>query len=96
MFLADDHIHALCAAVVELRIDRQALLAAIDKELVSRLPVETNHARQIRSDVVQLNKIGRLPDGTVPLVTWVINALHLAGPSSHAVTIEKIWIQLNH
>jgi CheY-like chemotaxis protein len=69
------------AAAVAVRLDssRSALLSGLPADLAAGLPPAPTPAAQLLSDLHQLNDTGRLPDGAVPLQTWLSNAIALCG-----------------
>jgi hypothetical protein len=57
---------------------RNALLAFIDQGVVANLNLIGAPQLQLRSDLVELNRIERLADGSVPLQLWLSQASSLA------------------
>lgn len=67
---------------------RGALFGGIDTALVAAFPGSDNPAAQLLTDLDELNKLGRIPDGSVPLATWLSNALTLVGPRREASVFQ--------
>ena len=76
-YLSGTEIDALTAAAVEgdlLDTPRKMLLTGIPKGFAAGLDVTGNQRAQFRLDLVNLNRVERLADGTVPLVAYLGNA----------------------
>jgi hypothetical protein len=87
----EDVLEAHCAAVaMRLGDSRTALLGGIRPDFVAGMPLETSPAAQLLSDLHSLNEAGPLVDGTVPLATWLLNALTLAGPRVEAESLRYL------
>ncbi|AKJ08089.1 AAA ATPase-like protein [Archangium gephyra] len=56
---------------------REELLAGVEPRVVSGLPLQSNTAGQLLSDLTRLNQISRLDTGLIPLRTWLENALEM-------------------
>jgi signal transduction histidine kinase len=69
----------VAAVAVRLDSSRSALLSGLPADLVASLPTAPTPAAQLLSDLHRLNDTGRLPDGAVPLQTWLSNAIALSG-----------------
>ena len=79
------HAAAVSAGLIS---SRDALLAGIPSDLTgSSSPASS---AQLFEDLYYLNLLGRLPDGSVPLLTWLANALALAGPSAEADVFQQV------
>lgn len=78
-------------AVVSARLtsNRATLLVGVDRSLVASLPIASDPAAQILSDLGALNQAGRLRDGNVPLRIWIRNALQLAEPLGEASVLDE-------
>ncbi|MEO5729428.1 MAG: effector-associated domain EAD1-containing protein, partial [Byssovorax sp.] len=74
---------------------RGALLGGIDVALVAALPGSSTPAGQLLTDLDELNKLGRVPDGSVPLATWLTNALVLVGPRREAGVFQDALAALS-
>lgn len=68
---------------------RTALLGGIDQRLRDGLPTAPDALAQLLSDLTALSDVGRLPDGTAPLVTWAMNAATLAEPRTEAAVFRS-------
>jgi nucleoside phosphorylase len=82
--LPRESILSLHTATVQLRLPRDVLLSGLDPAFVGSLPQLPTLTSQILSDLGQMNGIARLSNGSVPLGTWLRNAVHLAGPRREA------------
>ena len=73
-------IRRLYEAVVRLRLEgaRDELLRGIDPAVVNELPSAPLESEQILSDLTELNRVGELPDGSIPLRIWILNATSLS------------------
>jgi len=67
----------LHAAVIsaQLMTSRSALLTGIAGSFVAGLPDAENRADQILQDLNAMNDTGELADGSMPLATWLANAI---------------------
>lgn len=74
---------------------RGALLGGIDTALGAAFPGSNSPAGQLLTDLDELNKLGRVADGSVPLATWLRNALALAGPRREAAVFRDALIMLS-
>lgn len=74
---------------------RGALLGGIDSALVAGFPGSSTPASQQLTDLDDLNKLGRVPDGSVPLATWLTNALALVGPRREAGVFQDALAALS-
>jgi V8-like Glu-specific endopeptidase len=63
---------------------RRFLLAGIHPRIVGRLPIVGSAEDQLFSDLIELNDIERLTDGSVPLAIWLENAEDAAKPRPQA------------
>ena len=83
-------IHELHAAAVSsgLARSRDALLSGIDRGIVAGLPSAENPAAQLLVDLSELNDLGALENGTVPLHTWLANAAQLAAMRREAALFK--------
>ena len=77
----------LHAAAISTRVapDRSLLIARLPPPLVNGLPAASTPSAQILSDLLQLNSIEQLVDGSVPLETWIENAIPLFEGGEKAV-----------
>lgn len=88
MRLSDERVHMICRAAVDAGLDRDTLLSGLDKRVTAQLPVRVQPGSQILSDVRELVDIGELRDGSVPLVTWLRNAIHIVWPRKEGIVFE--------
>src|SRR5689334_16614288 len=85
--LTHDDLLALHAAVVDAGLTdaRGALLVGIDQAIVANLRTTTSLSAQILMDLDGLNRLGRLADGSEPIVAWLKNAAQILGPRAEGV-----------
>jgi hypothetical protein len=90
--LLPEHIRRLHAASVRARLtdSRTALLGSIEPSFVDSLPTLPNPSGQILSDLNTLNAAATLADGSVPIRTWLENAVALAGRRAEALVFREI------
>lgn len=69
---------------------RSALLGNLQPEVVAQLPVVDTPNGQILSDLYYLNQMGRLPDGTVPILRWLRTARLLLHSKPQMLVIDKL------
>ncbi|APR75813.1 Glutamate synthase [NADPH] large chain [Minicystis rosea] len=70
-------------------------MAGLDQGLVATFPRAANAAAQLLGDLNRLNDIGQLSDGSMPLRTWLDNALALCGPVSQAQVFREVLTLLS-
>ncbi|WP_437968944.1 Clp protease N-terminal domain-containing protein [Sorangium sp. So ce260] len=89
--LSHDAILELRSAVISagLTESRRALLAGISPELVASLPDAAAPGAQVLTDLDALRTTGALADGSVPLATWLQNAVALSGPREEAAVFRR-------
>lgn len=68
----------LHTAAIRLGLQRRALLMGLSEAFVASLTEMPDTASQILFDLGTLNRIEQLLDGTVPLESWLHNAVHFA------------------
>lgn len=90
--LNQEEIRQLHDAAVNCHLadSRDGLLVGIDRAFVATLVVAQVPAHQLFLDLHALNDAGTLQDGTVPLETWLQNAILLAGPRTDAVIFREL------
>src|SRR5438045_136275 len=88
--LTHDDLLVLHGAVVEagLADARAALLVGINRATVASLPISTSLSAQILMDLDELNRMGQLADGSVPIVAWLKNAAQILGPRAEGVVVR--------
>ncbi len=89
------HIHELCSAAISARLSRTALLSSLDRRFVASLPIASTAHDQILGDLEELNSVGALSDGSVPLRAWLQNAVHLTGPRVESAVFEAALEELD-
>ena len=79
-YLANETIRRLIDSVLSGGLSspdaRDELLSGINLGFVASLPMRGNTLDQIRSDLVELNRVPYLVGGEVPLQVWLENAVH--------------------
>ncbi|MFT3764569.1 MAG: hypothetical protein QM820_03490 [Minicystis sp.] len=85
-------IHELHKAVVAAGLAqmRGALMATIDRQFWERIPVVAVPAEQVLTDLNWMNEAGALADGSIPLRSWLKNALVLGASQVQAATFERV------
>jgi hypothetical protein len=78
------------AVAAGLATSRSALLAGLPQSLVVGLSTAANPGAQVLNDLDQINESGRLADGTVPLQTWLSNAVALSGPRAETTIFQQV------
>lgn len=73
---------------------RATLLGGLDPHLVAGLPGAHDPSSQLLNDLGSLNALGRLPDGSTPLLLWATNAAALAGPHPDAAVFRNLVARL--
>jgi hypothetical protein len=73
---------------------RPLLFEGIAPDFVSKLRVFAEPRYQLVSDLHGMNRIGSLPDGTVPLEIWLRNALVLVADPVAAATLQRVHDRL--
>lgn len=80
------HAAALSASLVA---KRTGLLAGVPPLIVAGLPHATSPDEQILADLDALSTTGKLDDGTVPLISWLQNAILLAAMREEAAVFKR-------
>jgi hypothetical protein len=93
--LKHDTILEVSRAAVVAGLDRHALVAALDPHLRMSLPLVSSPGGQILSDLNELNRVGQLPDGTVPLRIVLQTAEYLAGPRQETQVFKQARAELD-
>ena len=92
--LPNPMIQRLFRAAVSARLQRDVLIASIDPRLAGTISRAPSEAAQILTDLLRLNEIARIADGSVPLKDWLENAELLAGPLPEAAVFREALAQL--
>lgn len=77
------------AASVSAGLHRDSLLRGISPSFVASLSNAPNPTSQLLGDITELNRVGQLVDGTVPLQIWLENAEALSGLRDEAGTFRR-------
>jgi hypothetical protein len=88
VLLSSAQLSLVHTAAVTADLDRSSLLAHLDRRFVASLPRASTQAAQLLQDLSHLNGIAALQDGTVPLRTWLENAVLMAGPRPEGGVFE--------
>ena len=93
--LHPNHMLSLHAAIVSAHLSgsRTALLAGIPAEFVASVPFASTPAEQILCDLNAMNVACVLADGSVPLLTWLANAIALAGGRREMMIFQEVLNQ---
>ena len=86
---------ALHAAAISLRLGRAVLLEGVPPHLVAVIPDAESKSEQVLVDLHALNNAGRLIDGSVPLLTWLTTAAHLAKTSPQSSVFLEALSKVN-
>lgn len=78
------------AVAIGLDTMRDALLGGIPRALTATFSGNPNPAAQLLSDLSHLNELDPLADGTVPLHTWLSNALRLSDLRLEATVFQQV------
>ncbi len=87
--LPSESITALHQAALAAGLDRDTLLAGIDRVLVAKIDLARSPSDQIYRDLHQLNEIPRGDDGADPLEQWLRSALALSSALAEAKVFEE-------
>jgi hypothetical protein len=66
------------------------LLHGINRQFTASLPVAPTPLVQLSLDLQALNRAGQLQDGSVPLIQWLENAVHLLDTLPQQKTVQKL------
>lgn len=90
--LRHDEILQVRAAVISARLSesRASLLAGLPVEFVASLAHAAAPGEQVLVDLDVMNTVGALVDGSIPLITWLSNAVALTGLRAEAMTLEAV------
>lgn len=90
--LSDDEIRKLHQAALTLHLEetRDELLRGIEPEVVAMLSTKLAASEQMLSDLTELNQLGVLSDGSIPLRVWIANAKERAPRGTGAVFSEAL------
>lgn len=89
--LLELHAAALSAGMADVR---PGSLARIPSDFVASLKVTAVPSEQLLSDLSAMNTAGSLMDGSVPLETWLHNAVALAGGRRETVVFKRLLEQV--
>jgi WD40 repeat protein/nucleoside phosphorylase len=85
------HQAALDAGLAGARAD---LLRGLDASFIASLPVSSSPSAQLLTDLYEL--VVALRDGSVPVVTWLKNALQFAAGRAEIAIFEEVLTHLGH
>jgi hypothetical protein len=89
-----EEIALLWEAAVTAGLSRSVLLSGLDPRLRATLPDGGPHGEQVMSDLHELNRMGQLPTGVVPVAVWIHSAAVMAGPRAEASIFHWAAAQL--
>ncbi len=75
--LSRDDLHTVQAAAVKRGLAPRVLTSGLPQEIVARLTTEASVAATLTKHLTELNEEDRLPDGELPIVVWLKNAIQL-------------------
>lgn len=75
--LSREDLGAVQAAAVRRGLGPRVLTSGLPPEIVSNLTTEANVAATLLTHLTELNDKDRLPDGELPIVVWLKNAIQL-------------------
>ena len=87
--LTEDRIGTVHTAVVSLKLDRSALSAGISRSFWENIRTVSAHSQQHYVDLYEMDQVGRLTDGSVPLISWLTAAVQFAGQRQERSVFEK-------
>lgn len=76
--LSDEELRALHHAALDARLGRDTLLEGINPFFAAGIPSARSPSEQIFVDLQRMSRARALTDGSVPLLTWLYNAVTLA------------------
>ncbi|MER8043619.1 trypsin-like peptidase domain-containing protein [Streptomyces sp. NPDC094032] len=92
-YLSDAELLRVQSAAVEAGLAdtelRPRLFAGTTRHFRAGLPLRTTPFEQIRSDLLTVNRVERLIDGTVPLEVWLRNALTLTTQQGSVAVFQR-------
>jgi hypothetical protein len=88
-------IQEIYKAALAARLNRDALIAGLPDTFTAGLVRVDQGGAQIVTDLLRLNQVLRLDDGTVPLREWLETAEMLAGPIPEAAVFRDALRQLD-
>ncbi len=94
--LSNDELLAIQQAAMEVGLGwrRMELLADLHEAFAQTLMTMPSPAAQLLSDLVTLNNVYRLSDGSVPLKAWLSRAEKLAGPGAAGETFQAMRMRV--
>src|SRR5262245_11151145 len=82
------------AISARLPANRTGLLAGLPAAFVASLPHAATPGEQMLVDLDTMNAAGVLTDGTVPLASWLMNAMVLAASRQEVAVFERALDQV--
>lgn len=67
---------------------REVLVGGLDRAVVASMPTTSTTAGQILSDLQYLNRLGTLPDGSIPLTSWLATAAALSAKQNESSVFQ--------
>src|SRR5262249_49505580 len=83
------------AAACSCSLSRTTLLGGIPNEVTYGLPDAADKGSQLLSDLSELNRMGRLSDGSLPIAAWLENACALSRTRRENTVFTRALASLN-
>ncbi|MEZ4301241.1 MAG: hypothetical protein R3B70_40275 [Polyangiaceae bacterium] len=93
--LDDKTLRGLHAAAIQIGLDRRALLVGVPAGYVASLRQSDSPTAQLMRDLETLNATPSLMDGSVPLVSWLENAVAFSGLRREGAVFEAALARLS-
>lgn len=88
-------IHEIFIAATTMDLSWETLRMSLHSGYARTLPTATEPGAQILSDLLRMNQIEHLDDGSVPLRDWVATAILLGGPRVEVATLRDVLVRLD-
>jgi len=88
--LSDEEVRLVRDVVLQIGLDREALLSGIEPLFRSSIPAASTPGQQVFVDVHHMRQAGTLADGSVPLRVWLENAVVLSRPRSESTVFQRV------
>ena len=89
-WLSQEEVRRVHDAVVRGGLQPSAARCGLDPRLTATLPMYENRSAQLLGDIHELNRIGRLSDGTQAAKVWLRTAMTLLGPRAEAAALGRL------
>mgnify|MGYP000947247851 CR=1 FL=1 len=98
-YLSEARIRAIHKVAVAMGLaestNQETLLAGLDKDFLATLPRRKEEGAQLLATLAHLNETERLPDGYVPLASWLSNAIVLRSMDPQVKALEEALAALS-